>query len=43
MNYVNSPLLSPFSFYIPPEAKWWFIGVMVLFVIAIHMHAINRD
>lgn len=43
MNYGNIPISSPFSFYIPPEATWWFLGAMVLFVIAIHIHAINRD
>jgi hypothetical protein len=29
--------------YIPPEARWYFLAAMVAFVIAIHIHAINRD
>jgi len=43
MNWSNIPIVSPFSFYIPPEAKWLFYVVMITFIVAIHIHAINRD
>lgn len=42
MNYSNIPIVSPFG-YIPPEAFWWFIGTLVVFIVIIHIHAINRD
>jgi hypothetical protein len=43
MHYGNIPIVSPFSLVLAPGTEWYFLGAMVLFIIAIHIHAINRD
>jgi hypothetical protein len=43
LNYGNIPITSPFSIILAPGTEWLFLGVMVAFIIAIHIHAINRD
>jgi hypothetical protein len=43
VNYGNIPIFSPFRFYIPPEARWLFVVALAVFIIAIHIHAANRD
>jgi len=43
VNWANTPVYSVLQMYIPPEARWYFVGALVLFIVAIHIHAINRD
>lgn len=43
MTWGDIPIVSPIQVILAPGTEWYFLVTLFLFIIAIHIHAINRD